>query len=122
MGLASLLQTAWKHPPSFHLAIWSGKFLCGLAVGRVSERGRDGLRDALSIGFVESAHDSAHPLRGMIAPLAVAAGEAYGRSLGARRMRLVQPLSGVLALYQRLGFDVVRDKGVVLYCERRILP
>src|SRR5690349_15229613 len=36
-----LLRRAWRHPSAFHLAVWSGKTLCGLAVGRVSDRDRD---------------------------------------------------------------------------------
>ncbi len=118
----ALLRRAWKHPSAFHLAIWSGKVLCGLAAGRISNRDRHGLRRAVSIDFIESAHDRHHPLRGSIAALATGAAEAYGRALGAHWLRLVQPLPGVLTLYTSLGFGIVREGDRVLYCERRIEP
>lgn len=115
-----LLRRAWRNPAAFHLAVWSGKVLCGLAVGRVSRKDGKGIRLAVSIDFIASAHDPRHPLRGNIAWLATSAGEAYGRALGAQWLRLLQPLPGVLPLYTRLGFSVVGDNDQVLYCERRI--
>ncbi|HEY0015967.1 MAG TPA: hypothetical protein VGC13_06595 [Longimicrobium sp.] len=117
-----LLRRAWKHPSAFHLAIWSDRILCGLAVGRVSDRDPAGLRHAVSIDFIESAHDPHHPLHGNIAVLATSAADAYGHALGARWLRLIQPLPGVVTLYTNLGFDVVREGDRVLYCERRIEP
>lgn len=117
-----LLRRAWKDPAAFHLAIWSEKTLCGLAVGRVSDRDRNGVRSTVSIHFIESAHDPHHPLRRRIAFLTVSAGEAYGKGVGAELLRLIQPLPGVLGAYERLGFETVWEKGRALYCERRIEP
>lgn len=117
-----LLRRAWRHPSAFHLAIWSGKILCGLAVGRVSDRDRSGRRNAVSIDFIESAHDPRHPLRGAIASLVIDAANTYGRALQASHVRLVEPLPGVLSMYERLGFGTVWQQGRALYCERRIEP
>jgi hypothetical protein len=96
--------------------------LCGLAVGRASVRDRNGVRAALAIDYIEGAHDRHHPLRGMIVLLATSAAEAYGRAIGARSLRLMQPLPHILHLYTRLGFHVVREMNKALYCERRIEP
>ncbi|WP_420129996.1 hypothetical protein [Longimicrobium sp.] len=115
-----LLRRAWRNPSAFHLAIWSGKILCGLAVGRVSNRDREGVRHALFVDYIESAHPPDHPLRGSIAALAIGAAEAYGKAVGAQSLRLMQPLPSILHLYVGLGFGVVKDKERVLYCERRI--
>jgi hypothetical protein len=117
-----LLRSAWKQPSAFHLAIWSGDVLCGLAVGRVSDRDQSGVRNSLSVHFMESAHDPDHPLRGKITDLTVSAARFYGQMLQARWLRLVQPLPGLLERYAQLGFTVVSDKSRVLYCERRIEP
>jgi hypothetical protein len=117
-----LVSSARKRTSAFHLAIWSGDVLCGLAVGRVSDRDRQGRRNAVSIHFIESAHDRHHPLRGKIASLATGAGEAYGRLLGVPHLRLVQPLPGVLQRYLDLGFTPVLKGTAVVYCERRIEP
>jgi hypothetical protein len=102
-----LLRRAWRNPAAFHLAIWSDRRLCGLAVGRVSDRDREGLRATLAIDYVEGAHDRDHPLRGKIVWLATTAAEAYGRALGAQWLRLMQPLPHILHLYTRLGFTIV---------------
>jgi hypothetical protein len=117
-----LLRSAWKQPSAFHLAIWSGETLCGLAVGRVSDRDQTGTRNALSLHFIESAPDRNHPLRGSIASLATRAAQHYGHALQVRWLRLVDPLPGLIERYERLGFTVVRGKSRVLYCERRIEP
>jgi|GEM_PF-2923183 len=117
-----LLRRAWRRPSAFHVAIWSGEVLCGLGVGRVSKRRAFGLRHTISVHFVESAHDRGHPLRYTIATLVIAAAVAYGKLLGATRIRLIEPLPGVIPLYERLGFTVAWKAGQPVYCERRIKP
>jgi hypothetical protein len=117
-----ILRRAWRRPSAFHVAVWSGDRLCGLGVGRLSKRRPLGVRHTLSLHFIESAHDDLHPLRGSIAALVIAAADAYGRLAGASRLRLIEPLSGVLRYYEDLGFAVARKAGQPVYCERRILP
>jgi hypothetical protein len=117
-----LASSARKRTSAFHLAIWSGDLLCGLAVGRVSDRDQQGHRNAISIHFIESAHDRHHPLRGQVASLAITAAEAYGRLLGVPLLRLAHPLPGVLNRYLDLGFTPVLKRTAVVYCERRIEP
>ncbi|HLM69065.1 MAG TPA: hypothetical protein VK358_16110 [Longimicrobium sp.] len=117
-----LLRRAWRHPSAFQLAIWSNKVLCGLAVGRVSGEDKSGQRNAVFVDNIESSHDPGHPLRGAIATLVIDAADTYGRALQASHVRLVEPLPGVLWMYERLGFATVWRQGRALYCERRIEP
>jgi hypothetical protein len=118
----ALLRRAWRRPAAMHLAIWSGERLCGLSVGRMSRRRPSGVRHTISIRFIESAHERDHPLRHLIVPLAIAAAETYGRLAGAWRLRLMEPLPGLLRYYEDFGFEVARKAGQPVYCERRILP
>jgi hypothetical protein len=117
-----ILPRAWRRPSAFHVAVWSGDQLCGLGVGRLSKRRFIGVRHTISVHFVESAHDDRHPLRGKVAALVIAAAEAYGREAGASRIRLIEPLPGVVDLYADYGFRVARKAGQTVYCERRIPP
>jgi hypothetical protein len=117
-----LLRRAWRRPSAFHVAIWSGEHLCGLAVGRVSKRRVSGVRHTISVHFIESAHDDQHPLRRRVAALVIAAAQAYGGSVGVSRIRLIDPLPGVIRLYEEYGFTVALKAGQPVYCERRISP
>ena len=91
-----------------------------MAVGRASKRRPCGLRHTLSIQYLEANPDPGHPLKGFIAELALACAEADGAALGASRIRLTDPLPGVLRLYQGLGFSIARKSGTPLYLEKRI--
>jgi GNAT superfamily N-acetyltransferase len=117
-----LLRRAWRRPSAFHVGIWSGEYLCGLGVGRASKRRGAGLRHTLSVHFIESAHDVRHPLRHRVAALVISAADQYGSLIGASRLRLIDPLPGVIRLYEDYGFTVARKAGQPVYCERRILP
>lgn len=91
------------------MAIWSGEHLCGLAVGRASKRRPIGVRHTISVRFIESAHNDYHPLRGGVAALVIAAADAYASLIGASRLRLIDPLAGVIRLYEGYGFKVGRE-------------
>lgn len=117
----SLFRHAWKDPSAFHLSIWSGPALCGLAVGRASRRTAGGVRKFVAVEYIESAHDRHHPLRGSVASLTTSAAHAYGRLLSAEWVRLINPLPGVIGLYGSLGYELVTPESGVLYCERRIV-
>jgi hypothetical protein len=115
-----ILRRAWRRPSAFHVAVWSGGQLCGLGVGRLSKRRLVGVRHTISVHFIESAHDSRHPLRRRVAPLVISAAEAYGGLVGASRIRLVEPLPGIVPMYEGFGFTVAWKAGQPVYCERRI--
>jgi len=117
---AKIAQSFRRRPTAFQVALWSGDVLCGLSVGRMSRRRRNGRRYTLSLHFMESSPEPEHPLRRRVAPLVFAAAEEYARVFGAVRLRLIEPLPHVLGLYARLGFAVVVERGRPLYCEREI--
>lgn len=117
---SGLVAPVWRRPTCFHLAIWSGDCLCGLAVGRASKRRRSGVRHTLSVHFLEGNPDPRHPLRRRVAPLALTAAEVYAALIGARRLRLISPLPGVMRTYERLGFSVAHDNDEQLYFEKRV--
>jgi hypothetical protein len=56
----------------------------------------------------------------MIAPLVISAAEAYGMLAGASRVRLIQPLPGVIRMYEAFGYTIAHQAGQPVYCERRI--
>jgi hypothetical protein len=58
---------------------WRGEILCGMALGRPSKG-----PSHLSIHFAEGNPDPAHPLRGKVLPIVLAAGLAYAIALESR--------------------------------------
>ena len=114
-----IVRSRWKRPAAFRLAIWSGSTLCGLAIGHPSKRTRAGGRKTLSVNLIEGA-PFAHPLQGSIRLLTVSFALSYGRMLGASRVRLVQPLPGIINHYAAMGFSIILRGGRALYCEREI--
>lgn len=107
-------------PAGFPLAIWSGGQLCGLMVGRPSKRRRSGYRHTLSLHFLEANPDRGHPPRGHVAAVALNAAEAYARALQVSRVRLVDPLPGVVRIYERLGYRTGQEGAWPLYLEKRM--
>jgi hypothetical protein len=115
-----IARPLWRRPSSFHLAIWSGAHLCGLAAGRASKRRPCGRRHTLSIHFMEANPGPEHPLKGHVAKLAFASVDSYGAVLGVTTLRLVNPLPGLFRFYQELGFSVAGKGSARLYLERSI--
>ena len=104
-----------RKPRSFHAALWSGPRLCGLCVGRVSKGRRH-----LTLHYMESAPDPAHPLRGFVTALMFEAARNYGLTMGVDKLMLREPLPGVIERYQRFGFTLApRTRGPV-YFERKL--
>lgn len=62
----------------------------------------------------------AHPLRGSLKLLTIAYATEYGRLLGATRVRLIEPMPGLIHSYAALGFSTILQGGRALYCEREI--
>lgn len=114
-----IVRTRWKRPSAFRLAIWSGSTLCGLAIGRPSRRSLAGSRTTLSVNLIEGA-PFAHPLQGAIAVITTTYATEYGRLVGSSRVRLMDPLPGVIDTYAALGFSIILRGGQTLYCEREI--
>jgi hypothetical protein len=108
------------NPKLFHIAIWSGDTLCGLAVGHLSPESARGVRHTISLERVAGAPVGEHPLKGMVLSIAFTTAIEFGKFFGATRLRLMHPVSGMIARYEALGFTVVRKHNQVLYCEKEI--
>lgn len=114
-----VMRSRWKRPSSFRLAVWSGPVLCGLAIGHPSRTSRTGHRKTISVNLIQGA-PFAHPLRRSIALLTTTYATAYGRLLGASRIRLIEPLPGTIHSYAKMGFSTILKGNRALYCEREI--
>lgn len=115
-----IVRPLHRRPSAFHVAIWSGDRLCGLAAGRMSAKRRDDVRHTISVHYMEADPNPARPLVGLITFLVIRSAEAYARRLGASRIRLVEPLRGVLHLYLNFGFMVAWKGKKPVYCEKGI--
>jgi hypothetical protein len=59
--------------------------------------------------------DRSHPLRGLIAQIAILAAEFYGRMLGCRAIEIQEPDPKVIFYYRDLGFDFDQNNRLVMY-------
>lgn len=117
-----LAHSVLRRPSGFPVAVWSGDRLLGLAVGRASRRRASGMRHTLSIHYVEAHPDPLHPLRRRVLRIVFNAAEEYGRLLGAKRLRLMDPLPELAPRYRSMGFGIEGQCGRFVYLERRIDP
>ncbi|MBB4638237.1 hypothetical protein FHS01_004297 [Longimicrobium terrae] len=105
------------------VALWSGDDLCGLILGRASRHRQTGVRHTVTLTYVERRPEPPPvPLRGEIVLLALSIATAYGKAVGASRIRLGYPEPRLIGWYERLGFVVARSGGKAVYCEREIKP
>jgi hypothetical protein len=94
-------------------AIWSAGLLCGLAIGKPSKGKRH-----VSIYFLEGARHSPNPLKGSVLTIALLLANEYAKALGARYVRLMSPVEGLIPTYQTLGFRYVpKTTKCPAYCE-----
>ena len=97
------------------LAIWSREHLCGLAIGRSSPR-----KQNFSFRVLQGSPIDQHPLKGQILPILIEIGTMYGTALDCRQLRFLQPLPGMIPVYERMGFRLARTSGGVHYCVRSL--
>jgi len=111
----------WRRsfPERFELAVWWGGTLCALALGKPSAG-----TSHLGAHFMEGSPDPAHPLKGRVIAVTLAALDSYAVLLGKAELRLVEPLPALVPLYcgPLLGFELVRPRGQAPYCRRSIAP
>ena len=102
-------------PRRFDIAVWDGSLLCGLAIGMAS-RGKTNV----TIKWVERFDVLENLLRGQLATIVFNAADHYARLLGARRLRVKDPLPGTERLYEAHGFYVAPPMGRVAYYQREV--
>jgi hypothetical protein len=114
-----IMQTRWRRPSAFRLAIWSGPTLCRLAIGHPSKRTSGGQRSFVSLEMMEGA-PFVHPLRGSVARVTALFAETYCTLLGGSRVRLIAPAPGLLGWYMLLGFRPVYRNTRPIHSEREV--
>ncbi len=97
----------------FDMAIWSGDFLCGLALGRSSLR-----KQNFSICVLQGSPIDNHPLKRQILPIVIEVGLMYGTALGCHELRFLKPLRAMIPVYERMNFQLVRTSRGMQYCAR----
>lgn len=103
-----------SHPRALRLALWSEGRLCGLAVARLSDS-----KAWISLTHIEGSPDSSHPLKGLVAPIALVGADIYRSlvenedSLGRRTcVRIMNPLAESIDWYAKCGYStLVRANG-----------
>lgn len=93
-----LLQHYRRRPRRIELAIWLGPTVCGLLLGRVSER-----RVIASIHYLES-NPVGNPLSGQVAEIAVRYLDAIAHLLGCKETAIANPIPELVDFYRQLGF------------------
>lgn len=93
---------AWKalDAKGFDLSIWHDEQLCGLCYATPRDS-----NVTIKIVLLEGSSDSEHPLKGLIAALALGAVDAYARVIGCSRIEIQEPRPNVVQTYERLGFS-----------------
>lgn len=98
----------WDHVPDWKskdakgldLAIWHQQNLCGLCYATPRRS-----TVCLKIVLLEGDPDKSHPLRGLIAPIAILAADFYARMLGCTEIEIQDPDPNVVFYYRELGFE-----------------
>jgi hypothetical protein len=93
-----------------------------MALGHASRRRLNRSRHTVTLTHLERRPGPDVPLRGHIASLSILAARKYGEAVGARRLRLLNPDRGLLSYYEGLGFGIVWNTGVPVYCEQELFP
>ncbi len=90
-----------KYPKRFEAAIWFGDTLCGLLLGKMSDKNVH-----IRLEVLEASTDLLHPLKGRIAYIALSAVEMFGFAVGAEESRIIDPVDGAVLSYKKLGYKL----------------
>ncbi|AZF12638.1 hypothetical protein C4J93_4471 [Pseudomonas sp. R2-37-08W] len=105
---------AWKtlDAKGFDLSIWHDEQLCGLCYATPRDS-----KVTIKIVLLEGCSDSKHPLKGLIAALALGAIDAYARAIGCSRIEIQEPRPDAVPTYERLGFNYDEQQRLVISVE-----
>lgn len=98
-----------RRPRRVELAIWVTPTLCGLVLGRISER-----QVVASIHFLEG-NPTPHPLSKHVAAVAARYLDAIAVLAGCEQTAVMRPVPGLVNYYKNLGFveETTRGKRVI---------
>jgi hypothetical protein len=98
----------------FEVALWCKGTLYGLAVGRAS-RGPDNV----TVHFLERASGN-NPFAGYFAQIALDATDKYAKLISRQRVKLKNPVSGIIPRYEALGFSIAESIKNNTYYARKV--
>lgn len=104
------------NPKRFEFSVWSDDILCGLIIGQPSSA-----HEHLSVHFLEGNPGSTHPLKGRMLEIFMEGMTLYAYALSCQKLRVVDPVPGLVGRYRSLGFEVVEVNNQVVYCEKAVL-
>jgi hypothetical protein len=104
-----------RRPRRVELAIWSETQLCGLVLGRISDR-----CVVATIHLIE-ANPENHPLKKMITPISAQYLGILAASIGAKEISIESPVPDLIEFYKQLGFDREIKKGKKILRLKKIL-
>jgi hypothetical protein len=116
---AGLLRTLRKsHPRRYELALWADGTLCGVAIGRLSDA-----KVWVSVTHIEGSPDPSHPLKGLVATIAMAGAEFFAANVllpgdSAPLVRALNPLEKVRPQYAAAGYTQFVQCKHYCYCCR----
>lgn len=94
-----------SRPRRVEIALWYEQELCGMALGRISDR-----CIVATIHLIES-NPSGSPLAGSVAPFIVRFLETLAVSVGCKEVSIEQPAEGLVQYYAEIGFVRKVTKG-----------
>lgn len=114
-------QFPWEDVPDwkaldvkgFDLSIWHDEQLCGLCYATPRDS-----KVTIKIVLLEGSPDSQHPLKGLIAALALGSVDAYARVIGCSCIEIQEPRPDAVPTYERLGFEFDARQRLVISVER----
>lgn len=95
-----------RRPRRVELALWHGETLCGLALGRISDR-----CVVATIHLIESNPSDDNPLDSLVAAIVSRFLETLGVRLGCTEVSIEAPVPALLDHYRSLGFTREVSKG-----------
>lgn len=101
-----------KEPMCFDLAIWFDLELCGLCFANPNQS-----RQRVKIVRLEGNPERGHPLKSLIASLALTAVTHFAQIIGCRQIEVQEPVKGAIAIYQQLGFEFDTEGRLVMLME-----
>lgn len=96
----------------FNVSVWSGKTLCGLAIGKPSRTNCH-----CSLCFIEGAPFN-HPLKRLITPLVIDVLKAYTLIIGGDEIRVTNPDMRLKDHYEKFGFKLFEHRKVKVRRQR----
>lgn len=101
-----------KDAKGLDLAIWHGQKLCGLCYSTPRKSAI-----CIKIILLQGHPDRSHPLRGLVAPMALLVTDTYARMLGCKEIEIQDPGQNVIPYYQSLGFSLDQNNRLVIYLD-----